>query len=54
MSPIQDFVNRSAENMERMDIMNLTDPEAQIIAGFLAGSEEMSAALDIVMSHRER
>lgn len=53
MSPVDEYVTRAAENLERMGKMNLTDHEAQLVAGFLAGSEDMSDALDTVDRHRE-
>lgn len=54
MSPTQEYIVRTAENMERMKKMTLTDDEAQIVAGYLAGCEEMGDALDTVLKFRER
>ena len=40
-------------NMTRMADMGLTNEEAQIVVGFLAGCERMAAALDTVDKFRE-
>lgn len=40
--------------MDRMEEMKLTDLEAQIVVGFLAGCDRMGDALDAVVEYRER
>lgn len=54
MPPVDEQIDRYAENMNRMKEMRLTDSEAQIVAGYLASSEDMGAALDTVVEYRER
>lgn len=45
---IQTRAERSRANLDRMKTMDLTDQEANYLAGYLAGCTEMGSALDRV------